>query len=42
MPAEPPEDASTDFEDDNWWLIAKCIASGEKNIGLMNVANNSS
>jgi hypothetical protein len=41
MLAKPPENASTDFEGDDWQLYAKCIASGERNIGLMNVANNS-
>jgi hypothetical protein len=47
MLPELPEDATVDFEEpeppedasikDDWWLIVRCIASGERNIGLMTV-----
>ncbi len=32
IPAKLPEDATADSEDDDRWLIAERMASGEKNI----------
>jgi hypothetical protein len=33
--ADLPDDASTDFEEDDWWLIAERISFGDMNVGFM-------
>jgi hypothetical protein len=33
--ADPPDDASPDFEEDYWWLIAERVSFEDKNDGFM-------